>query len=176
MVENCPPEYKNLSEIQSFSEQMYPTVQWAEQNCKNDEWLKKKVEELEYLTPPAIRKRFSPILLDSVNSWGCKLNSGNDSRKNTVTFNDDLAEELIVDFTDFSIIDENNSDCWFETIPVKTGGVITGEQMRACVPMVESSEVNYPNLAAGGLIMTIIVAPLTLLLRRVLEKYGPSED
>lgn len=40
----------------------------------------------------------------------------------------------------------------------------------------ESSEVNYPNLAAGGLIMTIIVAPLTLLLRRVLEKYGPSED
>ena len=102
MVENCPPEYKNLSEIQSFSEQMYPTVQWAEQNCKNDEWLKKKVEELEYLTPPAIRKRFSPILLDSVNSWGCKLNSGNDSRKNTVTFNDDLAEELIVTINNFN--------------------------------------------------------------------------
>ena len=86
MVENCPAEYKNLNEIQSFSEQMYPTVQWAEQNCKNDEWLKKKVEELEYLTPPAIRKRFSPILLDKMNSWGCKLNSGEGSRKNTVTF------------------------------------------------------------------------------------------
>ena len=143
MVENCPAEYKNLNEIQSFSEQMYPTVEWALQNCKNDEWLKKKVEELEYLTPPAIRKRFSPILLDKVNSWGCKLNSGEDSRKNTVTFNDDIVDELIVDFTNFSIIDENNTDCAFETIPVKTGGVITGEQMRACVPMIESSEVNY---------------------------------
>lgn len=143
MVKNCPPNYKNLSEIQSFSEQMYPTVQWAEQNCKNDEWLKQKVEELEYLTPPAVRKRFSPILLDSINSWGCKLNSAEGSRKNTVTFNDDQAEELIVDFTDFNIIDENNSDCAFETIPVRTNGVITGEQMRACVPMVQNSTVNY---------------------------------
>ena len=133
MVDNCPAEYKKLSEIKSFSEQMYPTVQWAEQNCKNDEWLKKKVEELEYLTPPAVRKRFSPIVLDSLNSWGCKLNSGEDSRKNTVTFNDDLAEEVIVDFTDFTIIDENNSDCAFETIPVKTNGVITGEQMREVI-------------------------------------------
>ena len=32
----------------------------------NDEWLKKKVEELEYLTPPVVRKMFAPILLDAV--------------------------------------------------------------------------------------------------------------
>uniref|UniRef100_UPI00386C5BD6 hypothetical protein n=1 Tax=Methanobrevibacter sp. TaxID=66852 RepID=UPI00386C5BD6 len=143
MVENCPAEYKNLNEIQSFSEQMYPTVQWAEQNCKNDEWLKKKVEELEYLTPPAVRKRFSPILLDPDNSWGCQLNSGEGSKKDTVTFNDDIAQEIVVDFTDFNLIDENKSDCAFESIPVKTNGVITSVQMRAAVPMVEESPVNY---------------------------------
>ena len=42
----CPPQYKNLNEIQSFSEQRYATVQWAEQNCENDEYLKQEVDEL----------------------------------------------------------------------------------------------------------------------------------
>jgi len=147
MVNNCPAEYKKLSEIQSFSEQMYPTVQWAEQNCKNDEWLKEKVDELEYLTPPAVRKRFSPILLDSVNSFGCKYN--NDANRNynfdenTVIFNNALNESILIDFNDFDLIDVENSDCAFESIPVKTNRVITGSQLRACVPMVETSTVDY---------------------------------
>ena len=34
----------------------------------------------------------------------------------------------------------------------------------------------YPMLAAGGLIMTAIIAPLTLLLRWALEKFGPQSD
>ena len=86
MGNNCPSQYKNLNQIQSFSEQMYPTVQWAEQNCKNDEYLKQKTDELEYLTPPAVRKRFSPILLDELNSFGCKINTSRKaSRRNTVT-------------------------------------------------------------------------------------------
>ncbi|MBP5467470.1 MAG: sugar ABC transporter permease [Clostridia bacterium] len=34
----------------------------------------------------------------------------------------------------------------------------------------------YNMLAAGGLVMTIIIAPLTNLLRRVLEKYGPGVE
>lgn len=34
----------------------------------------------------------------------------------------------------------------------------------------------YPLLSAMGLIMTIIVVPLTLLIKRLLEKYGPRED
>lgn len=32
----------------------------------------------------------------------------------------------------------------------------------------------YPMLAAGGLMMTMVVAPLTMLVRWALEKYGPS--
>ena len=35
---------------------------------------------------------------------------------------------------------------------------------------------SYNMLAAGGLLMTAIVAPLTFLLRWALEKYGPRED
>lgn len=34
----------------------------------------------------------------------------------------------------------------------------------------------YPLLSAMGLIMTIVVVPLTLLVKRLLEKYGPRED
>ena len=39
-----------------------------------------------------------------------------------------------------------------------------------------SSQIMYPYLAAGGLIMTIIMAPLTFLLKYVLENYGPSTE
>ena len=150
MVKNCPANYKNLSEIQSFSEQMYPTVQWAEQNCKNDEYLKQKTEELEYLTPPAVRKRFSPILLDELNSWGCKINTSLDeAKKDTVMFNADTNQEVIIDFNNFDLIDMNKSDCVFETIPTKALNSATNTQeittsvKRACVPMVQSSTVNY---------------------------------
>lgn len=38
------------------------------------------------------------------------------------------------------------------------------------------NESGYPVLAAGGLIMTVIIAPLTHLLKYCLEKFGPSED
>lgn len=34
----------------------------------------------------------------------------------------------------------------------------------------------YPLLAAGGLVMTIVIAPLTHLLRHMLEKFGPSAE
>lgn len=42
--------------------------------------------------------------------------------------------------------------------------------------IINNSTVNYPVLAAGGLIMTAIVAPLTLLLRWVLERFGPTTE
>jgi putative aldouronate transport system permease protein len=35
---------------------------------------------------------------------------------------------------------------------------------------------DYPYAAASGLTFTLIVAPLTLLTKHLLEKYGPSED
>ena len=34
---------------------------------------------------------------------------------------------------------------------------------------------NYPQLSAMGLMFTVIVVPLTLTIRRLLEKYGPSD-
>ena len=77
MSDKCPANYKNLNEIQSFSEQMYPTVQWANQVCMNDEYLKQLLEQLEYLTPPAVRKRFYPLIFDENSSWGCQVNTLN---------------------------------------------------------------------------------------------------
>lgn len=149
MADDCPSNYKNLNSIQSFSEQSYATKQWAEQNCENDAYLKKKTDELDYLTPPAVRKRFSPILLDENQSWGCEVNKGNTDDENIVRFNSELSKEITIDFSDFNLIDVNKSDCAFETIPVKTLNSetntyeVTGSQMRACVPMVETSTVNY---------------------------------
>ena len=70
MAEKCKASYKNLNRIQSFSEQRYATVQLMQQACMNDEWLKQQVERLSYLSPPAVRKTFSPILVDDAQSWG----------------------------------------------------------------------------------------------------------
>lgn len=42
--------------------------------------------------------------------------------------------------------------------------------------ILDNATVNYPVLAAGGLIMTAIVAPATLLLRWVLERFGPTTE
>ncbi len=39
-----------------------------------------------------------------------------------------------------------------------------------------SSLAYYPDAAAAGLLMTLVAAPLTLLMKWALEKFGPSED
>ncbi len=39
-----------------------------------------------------------------------------------------------------------------------------------------ASEAEYPILAAMGLLFTVVVVPLTLLVKRALEKFGPKED
>ena len=39
-----------------------------------------------------------------------------------------------------------------------------------------SSRAEYPPLAAMGLIMTAVVVPLTLLVRYLLERFGPKEN
>lgn len=38
------------------------------------------------------------------------------------------------------------------------------------------AQLNYPIAAAGGIFFTLIVAPVTLVLRWALEKFGPSEE
>ncbi len=42
--------------------------------------------------------------------------------------------------------------------------------------LVDSTEFSYPLYSAGGLILTVIVAPLTLLLKWALEKFGPTTE
>lgn len=42
--------------------------------------------------------------------------------------------------------------------------------------LVDGTEFSYPKYAAGGLILTVIVAPLTLLLKWALEKFGPTTE
>ncbi len=39
-----------------------------------------------------------------------------------------------------------------------------------------SNEMGYPMLSAGGLVLTLIMAPLTLVLKWALEKFGPSVE
>lgn len=138
MSDKCPPNYKNLRKIQSFSEQMYPTVQWAEQNCENDEYLKQQLEQVEYLTPPAVRKRFYPLIIDPNLSWGCQVINNESS---SIMFNQDTHKQLVIDFDDLSLIDTNRSDCTFETTPTtaidsNNNIVISSFTQAAAVPLV----------------------------------------
>lgn len=94
MSQKCPPNYRNLNTIQSYSEQKYATVQWCEQNCENDEWLKREIEKLKYLSPPNIRKKFN--IGESVNeqgSWGYGISS-----KDSVKFSTKTYDSLFLDF------------------------------------------------------------------------------
>lgn len=129
----CPPKYKNLNEIQTYSEQKYATVQWAEQNCENDEYLKQAVDELDYRSPARIRKRWKPILVDELNSYGYKLNPDN-----TVTFSNVKKHEFLIDFSDFSRIDLDRSDCAFVNYVDEMGE----QHQCATVPMEQTSTVN----------------------------------
>ena len=42
--------------------------------------------------------------------------------------------------------------------------------------MTTSSQQGYPVLAAGGIVMSLILVPLVLTAKHCLEKFGPSED
>ena len=108
MADNCNPKYKNLNRIQSFSEQRYATVQLMQQACQNDEYLKQQVDELSYLSPPAVRKTFTPIDVDEDKSWGYQINNDN-----TVSFNSSTSNYITVDFTDETMkyVDLDNTTC-----------------------------------------------------------------
>ena len=116
MADNCNPNYKNLSRIQSFSEQRYVTVQLMEQACMNDEYLKQTTDELSYLSPPAVRKVFNPVNVDPSQSWGYQINTDN-----TISFNSSTTKDVFVDFTEETIdlVDMENTTC---DIIVPTGG------------------------------------------------------
>ena len=101
---NCEPKYRNLNRIQSFSEQMYPTVELFKQICQNDEYLKQELDELGYLSPPAVRKRFNPIPIDAKVSYGFM-----ETTEHEIIFDTDTNKSKTIDFTDDSMVDYDKS-------------------------------------------------------------------
>lgn len=112
---SCPEEYKNLG-LKSFGEQKYVTADILRQFCKNDAYLKKMVDKLEYLTPPAVRKVFSDIPVNDINSFGYTR-----GEKNTIIFDDTHGMTLEFDFNDLNYVDLN------KTTAIRTSFVSQGE-------------------------------------------------
>lgn len=111
MVDKCNPNYKNLRQIQSFSEQRYATVQLMEQACSNDEYLKQFCEELDYLSHPPVRQRFNPVNVDKNRSYGYSINQDGD-----VVFSNTLEREININFND---TDEIKVDNIMSTVKVR---------------------------------------------------------
>lgn len=116
-MEKCPAKYKNLG-LMSFDEQREVTIQMLRQICMNDEWLKQELEKVKYETPAVNRKRFSPIAVDKLQSYGYKISSNNE-----VVFDSSTTKEIEIDFSDLSYIDDAKKTCVIESI-VENGETI----------------------------------------------------
>lgn len=130
MSEKCNAKYKNLNLIQSFSEQMYPTVQLFQQACMNDEWLRQQVEKLKYLSPPAVRTKlpFSEWI-DNV-SYGYDIRTNELTGDSEVVFNNSLEKSILIDFKDESLIDKTQT-----TAHIEKFNDADGIHYQAVVPM-----------------------------------------
>ncbi len=84
-----------------------------------------------------------------------------------------LSTFLITGFTGFLMNSGSLVTFWLGSAPLETYNLGYYYYVKT---FIEANEMGYPILSAGGLIMTLIVAPLTLLLKWALEKFGPSED
>ena len=136
---NCPAKYKNLG-LMSFDEQREVTIQMLRQICMNDEWLKQEIDKVKYETPAVNRKRFSPVPVDSANSYGYKISTNND-----VVFDSSTNKEIEIDFTDLSLIDlsKTDSDCVIESI-LDHGEIITQAKIRKITSeTIDKSTRNY---------------------------------
>lgn len=133
MVEKCKPVYKNVNSVKSFSDQRAATVQVMNRICENDEYLYQQSEKLSYLSPPANRRRFNPPLVDDSQSYGYTLGSDNN-----VYFSSTLNHLISIDFQDLSMVDENKSNCDFESYMDSNGD----SHHRAIVPHKNSSSLN----------------------------------
>ena len=112
MVEKCKPSYKNLG---SFNEQNAATVQRMNRICSNEEYLYQQSEKLKYLSVPAVRKRFNPVLVDESQSYGFMMGGEDDSGDINICFSNILSHLIDIDFSDLSWVDENKSTCGFES-------------------------------------------------------------
>lgn len=134
---NCPAKYKNLG-LTSFDEQKDITVQMLRQICMNDEWLKQEIEKVKYETPAVNRKRFSPIAVDSNNSYGYKISSNND-----VVFDSSTSKEIEIDFSDLSLIDTAKTTCAIESIIDKGQIINQAKVKKQTTSSVDKSTRNY---------------------------------
>ena len=96
----CPGDKYVNPGLNSFGEQKYVTADLLRTFCNNDEYLKKMVDKLEYLTPPAVRKNFKPMPVDEKKSYGFKI-----QQDNNIGFSKSTVKTLHYDFNDLSIID-----------------------------------------------------------------------
>ena len=119
---NCESKYKNLNRIQSFSEQGYATVELFRQICRNDEYLKQKLDEVEYLTPPAVRKRFNPIPIDATVSYGFMQTT-----ENEIIFDTDTNKSRTITFDDDTVVDRDKSTAVIEHYVDDTTGTIVDQ-------------------------------------------------
>ena len=137
--EKCKPNYKNVNTVKSFSEQRAATVQVMNRICENEEYLYHETNKLEYLSPPAVRKRFNPVLVDPEKSYGYALADDDvDANEKVIKFTNDTFTEIDIDFCDMSLIDEVNSTCCFEAWEDNTNNF----HQRAILPLQSASSVN----------------------------------
>lgn len=134
---NCPAKYKNLG-LTSFDEQREITVQMLRQICMNDEWLKQELEKVKYETPAVNRKRFSPIPVDKLQSYGYKVSSNND-----VVFDSSTSKEIEIDFSDLSLIDDAKKTCVIESILVDGEIINQAKIPRKTTSSIDKSTRNY---------------------------------
>ena len=128
----CPAEYRNLG-LNSFGEQKYVTADMLRQFCKNDAYLKKMVDKLEYLTPPAVRKVFSTIPVEELYSYGYN----NENENKTITFDSNTHKILQFDFNDLDYIDIDKTTA-VRTSLISNNGVVQKFE----VPRITESSVN----------------------------------
>ena len=133
MCAKCKAKYKNMNTVTSFSEQRAATVQVMERICENEEYLYQKSNKLNYLTPPAVRKRFNPVLVDPDKSYGYQVGG-----ENYINFDSNVNHLIDIDFSDMRFIDETNSTCCFESWKDNHDGF----HHRAILPLQSSSNLN----------------------------------
>ena len=137
MSDNRKPVYKNMHTVKSFSEQRAATVQVMERICENEEYLYQKSNRLEYLSPPAMRKRFNPVLVDPDKSHDYMITEDVADGSKILMFNSNLTHLISIDFNDMSLIDTVNSTVAFETYTNNTG-----VHQRAILPHKTASSLN----------------------------------
>ena len=135
---DCPPEYRN-PQLSSFGEQKYVTADLLRQFCKNDSFLKKMVDKLEYLTPPAVRKVFPNIPIDEIRSYGYSQNPQNSK----IMFDNTTHETLDFDFSSLDYVDIEKTTAIRNSLQSGDTIVHKFEVPRNTVATIDKSTRNY---------------------------------